>query len=322
MLNLATLLAQPIIAGLLYGATYALAALGLSLIFSVLGVLNLAHGDFVMLGGFVGFYVAGTISVAQYGLAAVLGILLVSFILIALLGAVYELIFVRYILKRSGTDVLISSILVTIGTAFIIENVGYQYMPLFIPFRQSIFRIVAPVKQLTFNYGGVFIQGVQVISLITLAVATVLLYFFSRRTYLGKAMRAITQNKESTLLMGVNLQRVSVMTFAMGSGFGALAGVTIAMTSTMSPGFGIAYTISLLSVMVLGGTKSYWGPLVGGLIIGVLQTMIQSQIVNSIYIPVLNISFNGIYYWAPVISILVLIVVLLIRPTGLAGSRQ
>lgn len=322
MLNLATLLAQPIVNGLLYGATYALAALGLSLIFSVLGVLNLAHGDFVMLGGFIGFYVAGTISVAQYGLTAVLGILLISFILIALLGAAYELLFIKYILKRSGTDVLISSILVTIGTAFIIENVGYQYMPLFIPFRQTIFRIVAPVKQLSFSYGGVYVQGVQVISLITLAVATIMLYVFSRKTYLGKAMRAITQNRESTLLMGVNLQRVSVMTFALGSGFGALAGVTIAMTSTMSPGFGIAYTISLLSVMVLGGTKSYWGPLVGGLIIGLLQTVIQSQLVNSVYIPVLNISFSGIYYWAPVISIVVLIVVLLIRPTGLAGSRQ
>jgi branched-chain amino acid transport system permease protein len=321
MLNLATLMAQPVIDGLLYGATYALAALGLSLIFSVLGVLNLAHGDFVMLGGFVGFYFGGIFSVSRYGLTAVLGILLVSFVLIAILGAAYEFAFIKYVLNRTSTEVLISSILVTIGTAFIIENVGYQYMPLFIPFRQTIFRILAPVSQLTISYGGIFVDGVKVIALITLAVSTVLLYLFSRRTYLGKAMRAITQNRESTLLMGVNLQRVSIMTFAIGSGFGALAGVTIAMTSTMSPGFGIAYTISLLSVMVLGGTRSYWGPLVGGLIIGLLQTMVQSQLVNSIYIPLVDVSFNGIYYWAPAISIVVLILVLLIRPTGLAGRR-
>jgi len=212
--------------------------------------------------------------------------------------------------------------LVTIGTALIIENIGSQYLHLFIPYNQSIFRINAPVSQLTIMYGGLFINGVQVIALITLVISTLLLYLFSRKTYLGMAMRAITQNKESTMLMGVNLQRISLMTFAIGSGFGALAGVTIAMTQTMSAVFGIGYTISLLSVMILGGTKSYWGPLVGGLIIGLLQTMVQSPIVTSIYIPVLNISFSSAYYWAPVISIIALIVMLMIKPTGLAGRRQ
>ena len=321
MTDLATQVAQSVADGVLFGAIYALAALGLSLIFSVLGVLNLAHGDFVMLGGFIGFYFATAFAVAKYGFLSVIGILLVSFVTIALLGAAYEFAFIRITLKRPPNEILISSILVTVGTAFVIENVGFIYIPRFIPFQLSVFSIPINLTQLTFDYGGIYLDGVKVLALILITVSTLALYFFSRQTFVGKSMRAITQNRESTLLMGVNLQRISILTFGIGSGFGALAGVSIAMTNNMNPGFGLPYTITLLSVMVLGGTRSFWGPLIGGLIIGFVSIFIQAPFLNPLSLPG-GIQITNLEYWAPAVSVVFLIIVLMIKPTGLTGRAS
>jgi branched-chain amino acid transport system permease protein len=323
MIDLASQFAQPIVDGLLFGAMYALAALGFSLIFSVLGVLNLAHGDFIMLGGFFGFLIGGVVSVSKYGLLGLAILLASGFVLLALIGAAYELAFVKFILKRTSADVLLSSILVTVGTALIIEDVGDHFFPQFIPSHLTLFSINAPINLLTIKYGTVYLSTVEIVSLLTLLAATVGLYIFSRRTYVGRAMRSITQNRESTLLMGVNVQRVSLLTFAIGSGFGGLAGVAIGMTSLFgpyTPDFGLPYTISLLAVIVLGGTKSYWGPLVGGILIGEIQELVQVPVISSLRVPILNISFNG-DYWYPVVSIFVLIIVLMVKPTGLSGRR-
>ena len=290
------------------------------MIFSVLGVLNLAHGDFIMLGGFVGLLLAGELSVNAYGILAIFAILIVAFVLIAVLGAAYEFALIRPTLKRSPDAILISSILITVGTAFIIENLGYIYMPSYILGRQTIFSIPMNLNQFQLVYEGIIINGVYLIALASIAVSTLLLYLFSKRTYLGKAMRAITQNTESTKLMGVNLQRISILTFAIGSGFGALAGVSIGMTTTLSPGFGLPYTISLLSVMVLGGTRSYWGPLVGGLVIGFVQVFVGAPFLNPLSIPFTSIQIQNLAFWSPAVSIVILIIVLMVKPSGLAGK--
>lgn len=290
------------------------------MIFSVLGVLNLAHGDFIMLGGFVGLLLAGEISVEAYGVLGIFAILLVAFVVIALLGGAYEFALIRPTLKRSPDSILISSVLISVGAAFVIENLGYIYMPAYIIGRGTFFSIPLNLNQFKLVYGGITINGVYLIALASIAIATLLLYVFSKRTYLGRAMRAITQNTESTKLMGVNLQRISILTFALGSGFGALAGVSIGMTTTLSPGFGLLYTVSLLSVMVLGGTRSYWGPLVGGLIIGFVQVFVGAPFLNPLSIPFTNIQIQNLAFWAPSVSIIILIIVLMIKPSGLAGK--
>jgi branched-chain amino acid transport system permease protein len=313
---------QTVVQGLLYGSIYALSALGLSMIFSVLGVLNLVHGDFVMLGGFVGLLIAGEVSVSQFGLIAIFVIFVGAFVLIALLGAAFEFALIRPTLKRGPDQILISSILITVGAAFVIEDLGYIYMPSYIIGRQNIFTIPLNLNQFKLVFGGINLNGVYLIALVSIAAATIFLYLFSRGTYLGRAMRAITQNPESTRLMGVNLQRVSILTFAIGSGFAGLAGVSIGMANTLSPGFGLAYTISLLSVMVLGGTRSYWGPLVGGLIIGFVQVLVGAPFLNPISIPFTSYQIQNLAYWAPAAAIVILIIALMVRPTGLAGRSQ
>lgn len=310
---------QTVIQGLLYGGSYAIAGLGLSMIFSVIGVLNLAHGDFIVLGGFVGLLAAQVLSPNTYGIFAIFAIFLIGFFVIALLGGAYEFTLIRPILKRGAENVLISSVLITVGTALIIENLGYVFMPAFIYGHQSTFTIPLDQSKYTIVAGGIFINGISVIALGAVAVATVLLYIFSKKTYLGKSMRAVAQNSESARLMGVNLQKISILAFALGSGFGAIAGISLGMTTALSPGYGLAYTISLLSVMVLGGTKSYWGPLVGGLVIGFAYEFISSPLVNPILRLGFGIQIQGLEYWAPASSIVILILVLMIKPSGLSG---
>jgi branched-subunit amino acid ABC-type transport system permease component len=305
--------------GLVYGGIYALAALGLSIIFNVIGVLNLAHGDFIMLGGFVGLLLSEIFSPRTYGSIAIVVFFVVAFALIAGLGGVYEFALIRPILKRSQEGILISSILITVGTAFVIENIGYKIMPQYIIGQQNIFTIPFGSYKSNFPFG---INEISVIALVAVTVATVSLYLFSRLTYMGKAMRALTQNPEATRLMGVNTQKIAVLTFALGSGFGGIAGISIGLTSTLSPGFGLAYTISLLSVMVLGGTKSYWGPLIGGLIIGFVQVFVGAPFVNPLVIWPGVIVIRDLAYWAPAVAIIILIIVLMIKPTGLSGRRS
>jgi branched-chain amino acid transport system permease protein len=301
-------LVQTIVQGLVYGGIYALSTLGLSMVFSVIGVLNLAHGDFIMLGGFAGLLVSEIVSPNHLGILAVLVIFLVAFVLIAALGGAYEFALIRPTLSRSPEKILVSSILITVGTAFIIENLGYGLMPQYIIGRQTTFEIPLASSVFALNIGSISVNGISLLALLAVAIGTILLYFFSTRTYAGKAMRAISQNAEAARLMGINLQKIAILTFALGSGFGAIAGVSIGMTSTLSPGFGLAYTISLLSVMVLGGTKSYWGPLVGGLIIGFAQDLFGS--------------IATLEYWAPAVALFILIIALIIRPTGLSGRRS
>jgi branched-chain amino acid transport system permease protein len=321
LLDIGTELIQTILQGLVYGGIYALATLGMSMVFSVIGVLNLAHGDFIMLGGFAGLLVSDVISPNTFGILAVLAIFLIAFVLIGALGGAYEFALIRPTMKRSTEQILISSILVTVGTAFIVENLGYKIMPAYIIGRQTTFTIPIVSSRFALNIGGILLNGISLIALLGVASATVLLFLFSNRTYVGRAMRAISQNSESARLMGVNLQRVSILTFALGSGFGAIAGVSIGMTSTLSPGFGLAYTISLLSVMVLGGTKSYWGPLLGGLIIGFVQDLFGSPYLNPLTIwP--GVQISGLAYWAPAVALFILIIALMIKPTGLSGRRS
>jgi branched-chain amino acid transport system permease protein len=308
---------QTLIQGLLYGGSYALAGLGLSMIFSVIGVLNLAHGDFIVLGGFVGLLVAETFSPNTYGALAILAIFLIAFALIAALGGAYEFALIRPTLKRGSESILISSILITVGTALVIENLGDELMPAFIADQQRVFSIPLNQAKFTFLLDGISLNGISFIALGAVAAATVLLYIFSKRTYAGKAMRAVAQNSESARLMGINLQKISILAFALGSGFGAIAGISLGMTSALSPDFGLPYTISLLSVIVLGGTKSYWGPLVGGLVIGVVSEIIGSPLLNPLTIGPLQI--QNLYYWAPASSIIILIVVLMVKPSGLSG---
>jgi branched-chain amino acid transport system permease protein len=308
MVDISTL-AQPLIEGLLFGAVLALAALGVSLIFSIMGVLNLAHGNFIMSAAILTYYLFWVVTRGNPAPIALFGILIVVLVFFGILGMGFEIGLVRPVLKRSYNEILISSILITIGIAFIMQDLGFYILahPLgSFTFGEAEFAISSVKYFGSYQLGFYYLSSGKIVSLIAIGIASVALLFFFKGTYLGKAMRSITQDKEAAEMLGVNIRTVSLITFALGSSFAGFAGFILVIDQSANPFRGIGLTITLLTVMVLGGVRSPLGPIIGGLLLGATQYLVAAYVSS---------------YWSQAISLVVLIAILLIRPTGLTGGR-
>jgi len=295
-----------IIEGLLLGGIYALAALGISLIFSVMNVLNLAHGNFIMMGAVLTFFFYNYLGGTALGLGALLVTLAIVLVVFALIGAATEYGFIRPIL-RNPAETLISGILITIGLALVLQDVG-SYILINDPAnfsRTTTISLTVPFFS-SIILGGYYLASSKVFSLIVISLTSVGLYVFFKRTYLGMAMRSISQDREGAEAVGISLRRISVLTFALGALFAGFAGFILVIDQTADPTLGIGYTIKLLTIMVLGGVKSPLGPVIGGLLLGVTELLVASL-------------FGA--YWISVVSLVILISILLFRPTGLTGGK-
>jgi branched-chain amino acid transport system permease protein len=294
------------IEGLLVGGIYALAALGIALIFSVMRILNLAHGNFIMLGAVVTFSVFNLLpggSPGLLGLALTLPVVLVVF---AALGGGFEYFLIKPILRPSR-DVLISGILITIGLALVLQDYG-RYVAIRAPgniSRTSTLSLNVPSIASTF-LGGYYFASSKLISLAVIVTAGAALYLFFKRTYLGMAMRSISQDREAAVVVGVSLRKISVITFALGTLFAGFAGFILVIDQTADPVLGLGYTIKLLTIMILGGVRSPLGPVIGGLLLGVIEFTVAAI-------------FGA--YWISAVSLLILISILVVRPTGLTGGQ-
>lgn len=297
----------PLIDGLLLGGIYALAALGISLIFSVMRILNLAHGNLIMSGAVVTFflyYLVGGPTSGLIGLISVLAIVMVSF---AVFGVGFELGLIRPILKRGSSSILIGAILTTIGLALVLQDLG-SYILFIDPAnisKTTTISITVPSFS-SFVILGYYFAASKIVTLIFIGLSAIVLYLFFNRTYLGKAMRSVSQDREVAGILGVDLRKISIITFSVGTVFAGLAGFILVIDQTADPVSGIGYTIKLLTIMVLGGVKSPIGPVAGGLVLGVLEFTVA-------YI------FGA--YWIQAVSLVILISVLLIKPTGLIGGK-
>ncbi len=295
-----------IIEGLLLGGIYALAALGISLIFSVMNVLNLAHGNFIMMGAVLTFAFYNLLGGPTAGLGTLLVTLTLVLAVFAALGAVAEYGFIRPIL-RNPAETLISGILVTIGLALVLQDVGSYILikdPANISRTTTITLNVPLINSII--VGGYYLASSKLFSLVAILAASATLYIFFKRTYLGMAMRSIPQDREAAVAVGVSLRRISVITFALGALFAGFAGFILVIDQTADPTLGIGYTIKLLTIMVLGGVRSPLGPVVGGLTLGVIELLVAS-------------TFGA--YWIQAVSLIILISILLVRPTGLTGGK-
>ena len=294
-----------IVNGLLLGSIYALAALGISLIFSVLNILNLAHGNLIMLGAVVAFTVFNFFGGATVGLPILILTLLVVLVIFAALGGALEYALIRPILRNPG-EVLISAILVTIGLALVLQDVA-SYVIVRAPgnvSRGTTFDLNLPNFG-SFNFGGFVFASSKLVALVVIVAAGIGLYVFFKKTYIGMAMRSFSQDREAALVVGVNLRWISVITFAIGTLFAGFAGLILVIDQTADPVLGLGYTIKLLTIMVLGGVRSPLGPVIGGLILGVVEFGVADFI-------------GG--YWISAVSLVILISILLIKPTGLTGA--
>lgn len=284
-----TVFVQLLIAGILQGGVYALAAFGLSLIFGVSNVLNLAHGQFLMLGALAVFFIFSLTELDPF----LISILLIP--LFFLVGSLFERGLIRRLMSRLPHEQVESSILVTLGTALAIQDItsflwgsedkGIAY---FLP---------------TIQVGDIYISSVRLLGLVFIIVLTGALHLYLKKTYMGKSIRAVTQNRRGASLVGINSSRVSTITFGIGTVLASLAGVFYVILYTVSPEMGIPLTIKYLCVIVLGGLGSLYGTLAGGTILGL------AEVFTSYFSP----------HWGGTSAYLLLVVVLLIRPKGLFG---
>jgi branched-chain amino acid transport system permease protein len=286
-------LIQVLIGGLLQGGMYALGAFGLSLVFGVLGILNVAHGDFLMLGGLLcyGAYVA-------LGLDPLVALTIVIPVFFGV-GCLFERILIQPLLSKSQHELLMGSILVTLGAALAIEDL--------VPFvwTQSFSGIPYTLPSLVI--GDVVIPTLRLAVLLGIVTLTLVLHVFLRRTSVGIALRAMTENRQGAMLVGINLPRLSMLAFGIGTALVATAGVAHVTLYSITPTMGIPLTLKYLTIVVLGGLGSLLGSVLGGMVLGL------SEALTSLYIGP---------EWAPTVAFLVLIVVLVTRPQGLFGMRQ
>src|SRR5690348_2294356 len=282
---------QQLINGLMLGASYSLIAIGYALIFGVLKLLYFAHGEVFMVGAFVGLYLV------TWGGANIFVALAGAMVACALLGLVAVYVTVRPVAKDRPLAPLISSI----GLTIVLQNLAvYVFGGQQVAFPET-------VTPRLFHLGPVTISSTQLFILATAITLMVLLWFFIERTKMGRALRATAENHETAALLGVDVNRVVLVTFMIGSGIAGVAGVLDGIkNSGISPFMGLGAAVKGLVVMLLGGLGNVVGAMVGGLMLGLIE------ILSAAYIGTTE---------RDLFSFLILILILLYRPTGLFGTR-
>lgn len=290
-----TMVAQSLASGILVGALYGLAAVGLSLVFGVTKILNVSHGELLMLGGYTSFWLFTLMGVDPF---TSLPLSMFALILIGLV--VYQLLFSRLI-KLPTEDKIRTSLLVGFGLGLILQNVALR---LWTADNRSI---TPPYAGAALTILGVRLPYVRIVSLVIALVFLLALQLFLQRTYTGKAIRATAQDWEAATLMGINISRIYLLSFVLGAALAGAAGTLVAVGYSVEPVMGLHWTLKALIVLVMGGVGSIAGTLVGGLILGVSEAAAAVWI-NSNY--------------RHVVGLAIFILVLLFRPQGLFGTKE
>ena len=284
---------QQMINGLSLGAIYALIALGYTMVYGIIKLINFAHGDIMMVGSYVGFF-----SVTRLGLNIFLA-MLVAMVACAILGMVIEKVAYRPL--RNSTR--IAALITAIGVSFLLEYV----MVFFQSASPKVFPASAFPTQ-TYHVGGVIVMNKDIFIFVSAIILMLVLQFFIRRTRTGKAMRAVSLDKDAAQLMGISVDRTISITFAVGSSLAAAAGVMVGVYyGTITPFMGVLPGLKAFTAAVLGGIGIIPGAMAGGFLMGILETMVSGY-GNSMY--------------RDAVAFAVLILILLIKPTGLFGEKS
>lgn len=290
---------QQTINGLSVGSIYALIALGYTMVYGIIKLINFAHGDVFMFGAFAGLYM--TKGLEKYNLPSVLVFLIAlvfAMVASAILGMVIERTAYRPLRAASRIAVLITAV----GVSFLLENGGIFVVG---PQAKGFPEIIAK-KQINL-FGSVQIDTNQIMILLLTVLLMVLLHYIVQKTKTGKAMRAVSFDMEAARLMGINVDRTISSTFAIGSSLAAAAGVIFGMTyNSVDPLMGVLPGLKAFVAAVLGGIGSIPGALVGGLLLGTVET---------------GISSIGYSLWRDGVAFAVLILILIFKPSGLFGKN-
>ena len=291
---------QTLISGLSLGSIYALIALGYTMVYGIAKMLNFAHGDIIMIGAY-----AGIIAVAQMGLPPLIAVLL-SILICALLGVLIEFLAYKPLRQAPPLSVLITAI----GVSYFLQNLAL----ILFGSQQKAYPTIVQLGQVTI--GSVTIDGVTILTLLVTALIMVVLSFFINRTRMGKAMRACSEDKAAAQLMGINVNSTIALTFAIGSGLAAVASLMYcAAYPQVSPMMGAMLGLKAFVAAVLGGIGSIPGAMIGGLAIGLIESLTKAYI-GTITGGVITSAFSDAIVFG------ILIIVLLVKPSGLMGEPE
>lgn len=288
-MSYSTLLAQAALNGLVIGAMYTLMAVGFTLVFGIMRVVNFAHGEFYMLGAFVGFF-----TYVYWDIPFVV-CLAIAAVTIGVLGMLVE----RALIQPFRSDEM-SGMIATLAISIIIQNAAvllWGPVPRAMPDIVSGTLVVGPFS---FPWSRLLVIAAAVVIFIAF-------WLFMQRTRVGRAMRAVAQDRETALLQGIRVNYIYPLAFGMSVGLAALAGALMGPVFSVSPFVGLTPMLKAFVVVILGGLGSVPGAVVGGILLGLIESF-TATIFGSLV--------------SDILQLLLVIMILLVRPSGLLGQKE
>jgi branched-chain amino acid transport system permease protein len=282
---------QSLISGILIGGVYALIGIGLTIIFGVMRVINFAHGDLMMVGMYLTYFLFTLLHVDPFAS------IIITIPLMFLFGAFLQKAFINRALNALPQN----QILLTIGMGLIMSNA------IMLAFTSDYKILSTTYSSSSVTLGGISISEPLVVSFIITVAITAALYWFLYRTDTGQAVRATAQDREAAQLMGINIKRMGMIAFGIGTALAGTAGALISPTYYIFPQVGSVFTLKAFVITVLGGMGSIVGATLGGVLIGMAE------------------SIGGVYLgsgWKDVIVFILFLLVLLFKPSGLLGTAK
>lgn len=286
---------EQLINGITLGSIYAVVALGYTLVFGVLGIINMAHGSIFMFGAFM-----GVVATSSLGLPLPVAFL-VAIVAAGILGYLLELLALRPLRGKKGVSHL-APLISTIGVSIFLENLAHHLFGAGNkPFRTSF-------SEVNFQVGGITIYAVQLVIFAIAVLLMIALSIWLSKTKAGRALRASAEDLDAASLLGVNTKKMITMTVIIASVMGGIAGILVGMAfNSVTPQMGLSMGLKGLAIIILGGMGNVRGAMAGGLILGLSETLV--------------VMFGESGY-RDAIAFVAIIIILLVRPQGLFGSAS
>ena len=280
---------QQILNGLAIGSVYTLVALGLTVVFGILGIAHFAHGSLAMFGGYLTFVFSTSMGLSFFA----------SIAMAMPVGAVMGMLIERLAYRPVRDAPHINAFIIALGLTMMLEG-GNLLL-----FGADQVIIQTPYQKV-FDFGGIFVAQLRMVVIVTAITLVAVVTLLLLKTKTGKSVRAVAQNRHAAVLMGVNVNFVSSVVFAISSALGVAAGALIGALLALAPGVGESFAVKGFAVLILGGLGSLPGAILGGLVLGVSESL-AAGFLSSAY--------------KDVISFLIMILVLLVMPQGLMGKK-
>jgi branched-chain amino acid transport system permease protein len=286
-----TVFLQSVLSGILVGGVYALIGIGLTIIFGVMRVINFAHGELLMLGMYATWLIF-----TNLGLDPFVSIVLVAPLLF-LWGAFLQKVFINRVLDALPQN----QILLTIGLGLVMSNT------VMLKYTSNYQILTTSYSSSSFDLGGISVSQPLLVSFLITVAITAGLYLFLLKTDTGQAIRATAQDRDAAQLMGINVQRMSVLAFGIGSALAGTAGALISPTYYIFPQVGSTFTLKAFVIVVLGGMGSVVGATLGGVIIGVTESLAAVYVASGL---------------KELVVFALFLALLLFKPAGLLGKTR